>query len=132
MSDYPIESIPTEPGEMRKRTLAPGEGKDGLPPFFTLYGTLGWLWLPIRRRGMIHGACWRYEGRNAIVLKQSSMHEAGWAFDLLHELFHAAQRSKEKTFELVEAEATSSQRRESDGEIANLMGRSRPASSRET
>ena len=52
------------------------------------------------------------------MLKQTSKHEARWTFDLLHELFHAAQRPEEKTFELVEEEATSSERRESDEEIA--------------
>ena len=47
------------------------------------------------RRGTFHGACWRYEGRNAVVLKQTPKHEARWAFDLLHELFHAGQRPEE-------------------------------------
>ncbi len=47
------------------------------------------------RRGTFHGACWRYEGRNAVVLKQTPKHEARWTFDLLHELFHAGQRPEE-------------------------------------
>ena len=79
---------------------------------------LGVVVLPLRGKGTFHGACWRHEGRNAIVLKQTSKHEARWTFDLLHELFHAAQRPEEKTFELIEAAATSSERRESDEEIA--------------
>ena len=49
--------------------------------------------------------------------RRRSTKRAG-TFDLLHELFHAAQRPGEKTFELVEADATSSERRESDEEIA--------------
>ena len=118
MAGYPIESIPTEPGEMRKRILARGEGRDDLRTVLHMVWDLGVVVLPLRGKGTFHGACWRYEGRNAIVLKQTSKHEARWTFDLLHELFHAAQRPEEKTFELVEAEATSSERRESDEEIA--------------
>ena len=118
MAGYPIESIPTDPGEMRKRILARGEGRDDLRTVLHTVWDLGVVVLPLRGKGTFHGACWRYEGRNAIVLKQTSKHEARWTFDLLHELFHAAQRPEEKTFELVEAEATSSERRESDEEIA--------------
>ena len=118
MADYPIESIPTDPGEMRKRILARGEGKDDLRTVLHTVWDLGVVVLPLRGRGTFHGACWRYEGRNAIVLKQKSKHEARWTFDLLHEVFHAAQRPEQRTFELVEAEATSSERRESDEEIA--------------
>jgi len=118
MADYPIESIPTDPGEMRRRILARGDGKDDLRAVLHTVWDLGVVVLPLRGIGTFHGACWRYEGRNAVVLKQRSRHEAGWTFDLLHELFHAAQRPEERTFDLLEAEATSSERRESDEEIA--------------
>ena len=118
MVGYPIESIPTDPREMRKRILARGEGMDDLRTVLHTVWDLGVVVLPLKGKGAFHGACWRYEGRNAIVLKQASKHEARWTFDLLHELFHAAQRLEEKTFELVEAEATSSERRESEEEIA--------------
>ena len=118
MADYPTETIPTEPAEMRNRILARGEGMDDLRTVLHTVWDLGVVVLPLRGKGTFHGACWRHEGRNAIVLKQTSKHEARWTFDLLHELFHAAQRPGEKTFELVEADATSSERRESDEEIA--------------
>ena len=48
----------------------------------TLDIMLHYLWdcgvpvLPLRASGTFHGACWRYEGRNVIVLKQTSKHEA--------------------------------------------------------
>ena len=118
MAGYPIESIPTDPGEMWKKILARGAGGDDLRTVLHTVWDLGVVVLPLRGKGTFHGACWRYEGRNAIVLKQTSKHEARWTFDLLHELFHAAQRPHEKMFELVEAEATSSERRESEEEIA--------------
>ena len=38
---------------------------------------LGVVVLPLRDRGAFHGACWRYEGRNAIVLKQTSSTRPG-------------------------------------------------------
>ena len=118
MVGYPIESIPTDPGEMRKRILARGEGRDDLRTVLHTVWDLGVVVLPLKGNGTFHGACWRYDGRNAIVLKQTSKHEARWTFDLLHELFHAAQRNGKEAFEPVEAEATSSERRESDEEIA--------------
>ena len=117
MVGYPIESIPTDPRELRKRILARGEGRDDLRTVLHAVWDLGVVVLPLKGKGAFHGACWRYEGRNAIVLKQTSKHEARWTFDLLHELFHAAQRLEEQTFELVEVEATSSERRESEEEI---------------
>ena len=118
MAENPVEPIPTDPGEMRKKILARGDGKDDLRTVLHTVWDLGMVVLPLRGRGTFHGACWRYEGRNAIVLKQTSKHEARWTFDLLHEVFHAAQRPEAKSFELVEAEATSSERRESEEEIA--------------
>ena len=118
MGDYPTESIPTDAGEMRRRILARGEGTGDLRNVLHTVWDLGVVVLPLKGKGTFHGACWRYEGRNAIVLKQTSKHEARWTFDLLHELFHAGQRREQDTFEVVEAEATSSERRESEEEVA--------------
>ena len=118
MADFPIKPIPTDPSEMRRKILVRGEGKDDLRAVLHTVWDLGVVVLPLRGKGTFHGACWRYEGRNAVVLKQTSKYEARWTFDLLHEVFHAAQRSEESTFELVEADATSSERRTSDEEIA--------------
>ena len=118
MADVPTERIPTDANEMRRRILARGEGRDDLRTVLHTVWDLGVVVLPLKGRGTFHGACWRYDGRNAIVLKQTSRHEARWTFDLLHELFHAAQRPEEETFEVVEEEATSSERRDSDEEMA--------------
>lgn len=73
--------------------------------------------LPLRDRGNFHGACWRYNGRNVIVLKQRSGSEARWMFDLLHELYHAAQQPRESTLSIIEAPETSVERRNSDEEV---------------
>ena len=61
----------------------------------TLRAVLSFAWdlgvrvLPLRDPGTFHGACWRYGGRNVIVLKQTATYEARWLFDLIHELYHA-------------------------------------------
>ena len=118
MGDYPSEEIPTDAGEMRRRVLSSGDGTDSLHNVLHAAWDLGVVVLPLKGKGTFHGACWRYEGRNAIVLKQTSRHEARWTFDLLHELFHAAQRPEQDTFEVVEDEAMSKERRQSEEEIA--------------
>jgi Zn-dependent peptidase ImmA (M78 family) len=74
--------------------------------------------LPLKDRGTFHGACWRYDSRNVIVLKQNSRHLARWLFDLLHEMFHAGQNPDAPTLEVIEADETSPERRNSDEEIA--------------
>ena len=88
-----------------------------------LHSVLHYAWdlgvpvIPLNDGGTFHGACWRYGGRNVVVLKQRSAHTARWLFDLLHELFHAAQNPDSDTFELIENDENSAERRESDEEI---------------
>lgn len=113
----PRERVPLDAGELRRAVLA----RYGA---LTLRSALRYAWdlgvpvLPLRDRGTFHGACWRYEGRNAIVLKQISGQEARWLSDLIHELFHAGQRPDASTLEVIEADETSDERRNSDEEIA--------------
>jgi transcriptional regulator with XRE-family HTH domain/Zn-dependent peptidase ImmA (M78 family) len=45
--------------------------------------------LPLSDAGMFHGACWKIQDRIAIVLKQKTLYQARWLFDLAHELGHA-------------------------------------------
>lgn len=47
--------------------------------------------LPLSDPGAFHGALWRVEGRNVIVLKQRTDSPSRWLINLLHELRHAAQ-----------------------------------------
>ncbi|WP_245473533.1 XRE family transcriptional regulator [Bradyrhizobium zhanjiangense] len=113
----PKESIPLDATVMR-RYILDRRGAIDLRSALHAAWDLGVVVLPLRDRGTFHGACWRYDGRNVIVLKQTSQHEARWLFDLLHELFHAAQRPDSETLEIVEADETSAERRNSDEEIA--------------
>lgn len=113
----PKAEIPTDAEAMHRYILKRHNAVDLKSTLHTAWD-LGVVVLPLRDRGTFHGACWRYEGRNAVVLKQTSRHEARWLFDLLHELFHASQRPEAETLEVIEADETSSDRRNSDEEIA--------------
>lgn len=113
----PQHDIPIEAAAMRHRILNAYEAVDLKSALHTAWD-LGIVVLPLRDRGTFHGACWRYEGRNAVVLKQTSRHEARWLFDLLHEIFHAGQQPQADTLEVIEADETSTERRDSDEEIA--------------
>ena len=113
----PKTEIPTDPATMHRRIQENYRTVDLKSTLHTAWD-LGVVVLPLRDPGTFHGACWRYEGRNAVVLKQTSKHEARWLFDLLHELFHAGQRPEADTLEVVEADETSAERRNSNEEIA--------------
>ena len=113
----PRSPAPTDANEMRYAI----EARYGRTTFLT---TLYFAWdlgvpvLPLKDPGAFHGACWRYEGRNVIVLKQTTNSEARWLFDLLHELYHAGQSPASATRAFVEADETSTERRNSAEEIA--------------
>lgn len=85
---------------------------------------LGFAWdlgipvLPLRDFGKFHGACWRFDHRNVIVLEQQSSSESQWMFDLIHELYHAAQQSNESCLSVIAAPETSAERYSSEGEIS--------------
>lgn len=63
---------------------------------------LGVIVLPLRDSGVFHGASWRFEGRNVIILKQQQMYHARWLYDLLHELRHAAESPELDEHEVIE------------------------------
>jgi Zn-dependent peptidase ImmA (M78 family) len=115
--DLPRRAIPSEAVNMRREILSRGNA-------LTLRTTLHYAWdlgvpvLPLKDRGTFHGACWRYNFRNVIVLKQNSGHLSRWLYDLLHELFHAAQDPDRPTLEIIEADENSLERRNSDEEVA--------------
>lgn len=58
--------------------------------------------LPLHDSGAFHGALWRINGRNVIVLKQRNHFSSRWLIDLLHELGHAGQDPGSKEFGAVE------------------------------
>jgi transcriptional regulator with XRE-family HTH domain len=88
---------------------------------------LGVIVLPLGDSGQFHGACWRIDGTNVVVLKQGDRSTARWLVDLLHELFHAGRHPERANFEVVEEPETSDARREDREEqqatwFASLVG----------
>jgi transcriptional regulator with XRE-family HTH domain len=115
--NLPKEAIPVDPSAFRQAVLG-RYGQLNLESVLRFAWDIGVPVLPLRDRGNFHGACWRYDSRNVIVLKQVSKHLARWLFDLIHELFHAGQMPEQPTLEVIEGDETSTERRTSDEEIA--------------
>lgn len=80
--------------------------------------------LPLADPIQFHGACWRFDYRNVIILKQSTQYCSRWAFDLLHEIHHAAESPEQQALAKIDGDATDSERRESEEErqANNLAG----------
>jgi ribosome-binding protein aMBF1 (putative translation factor) len=74
--------------------------------------------LPLNDSGAFHGACWRFKGRNVIILKQRTRSAARWLHDLLHEYFHAAQNPDLEEHPVIEEAEMSAHRRTSPEEQA--------------
>jgi transcriptional regulator with XRE-family HTH domain/Zn-dependent peptidase ImmA (M78 family) len=89
-SDLPNKQIPKHPDQVREAIVS-------TYGYLTFKHALQYVWslgvpvLPLNDSGAFHGAFWRVGGRNVIVLKQQTKSAARWLFDLLHELWHAAQ-----------------------------------------
>lgn len=109
--------IPTDPDVVRQEVQTDFGA-------ITFENVLRYVWnlgipvLPLNDPGAFHGACWRVEWRNIIVLKQRTHSLARWLFDLLHELYHAAQDPDKSDLSLIEASSVSKERRESPDEEA--------------
>jgi cytidylate kinase/transcriptional regulator with XRE-family HTH domain/DNA-binding phage protein len=111
-SDLEAKPLPANPLQLRREIL----GKYGELTFET---TLKFLWslgvpvLPLNDPGGFHGACWRVNGRNVIVLHQRTKSATRWLHDLLHEYFHAADHPTLEEHSVIEESETSSSRRTS-------------------
>ncbi len=79
--------------------------------------SLGVPVLPLHDRGTFHGACFREDWRNVIVLKQQTASEARWLHLLLHEFRHTGEEPDKANREKIEAEETSKERRQSEEEV---------------
>jgi hypothetical protein len=103
--DLPRKPIPTEATEIREAVLSTYES-------ITFEHVLRYVWdlgvpvLPLNDPGAFHGACWRVDGRNVIVLKQQTRSVARWLIDLLHELWHAGQEPEKDQLAVIEADET--------------------------
>jgi transcriptional regulator with XRE-family HTH domain len=82
--------IPTDPLELRQTLLARHQDVN-LSAALHFAWASGVVVVPLSDPGSLHGALWRFDGRNVVFLKQRTSSAARWLADLLHELYHAAQ-----------------------------------------
>lgn len=114
-SQIPVMKIPCDPFEFRESVIT-SYGS------LSLDGIVRYLWdmgvpvLGLDDPAAFHGACFREQLRNVIVLKQRTSSESRWAFDLLHETWHAAQEPDEAERTVLEDDEMSGERRNSEEE----------------
>jgi len=95
------QSIPTDAAAVRQAVIERYGNLD-------LRSSLAYVWdlgipvLPLSDPGAFHGACFRANGRNVIVLKQRSSSLDRWLFDLFHELRHAGEAPEQSERDVIE------------------------------
>ncbi len=115
MANRPRAPIPSEWRAFR-HALVRDHGAVDFRACLNMAWDLGVVVLPLSDAGAFHGACWRINHVNVVVLKQAHRYPARWLFDLIHELRHAADDPDAPEFEVVEGEETSDERRTSRDE----------------
>lgn len=116
-ADLPQSEISVSPIEFRQKVVS----KYGSLTFrntLKYYWSIGVAVLPLRDSGAFHGACFRENGRNVIVIKQSTDSIARWMNDLLHEGYHAGQEPDRPNRDVIELDESSEERNSSQEEIA--------------
>lgn len=93
--------LPADPAEMHR--LLFGNQTPSFRRALDSVWKLGIPVLPLSSRGGFHGACYRFDGRPAIALKQSLQSPARWLFDLTHELGHLVE-DDDPTLRVIEPE----------------------------
>lgn len=114
--DKDKQKLSQEPLEVR-RDIHDKYGNVNFESILSYVYSKGIIVLALNDSGAFHGATWRISHRNVIVLKQKSLHASRWAFDLLHEYYHATQRPQLAEFSLIELSETSDERRMDKEEI---------------
>lgn len=100
-ADLPAKPIPTNPSQVRE-AICSTYGELTFPNALRYVWSLGIPVLPLKDAGAFHGAFWRVNRRNVIVLKQRTGSSARWLLDLFHELWHAAQEPERSERTVVE------------------------------
>lgn len=115
-SELPRRPIPTDARAIRT-AIIDAYGSVSFEHALRYIWSLGVPVLPLLDSGAFHGACWRVEGRNVIVLKQHLRSPARWLFDLFHELRHAGQRPDAPELSIIEAETIASRQHDDEEEV---------------
>lgn len=111
----PVRTVPDDPAEIRS-AIDFTDDSTILESITNQSWKLGVPVLPLDDPGTFHGACFREKGRNVIVLKHKTASESRWAFDLLHELWHAGREPEALERTVLEADEMSEERRQSQEE----------------
>ncbi|MGB5970009.1 MAG: helix-turn-helix transcriptional regulator [Spirulinaceae cyanobacterium] len=114
-SDLPKKSVPNNPNEVRE-AIRSDYGSLTFKHALQYIWSLGIPILPLKDSGAFHGAFWRVQGRNIIVLKQQNQSAARWLFDLFHELYHTSEEPELDERTIIEDSETSQERRDSQEE----------------
>lgn len=99
--NLPHSPIPTSAEDL-SRDIKSRYGSMGFENALRYVWSLGIPVLPLSDSGAFHGACWRVNGRNIIVLKQRVRSVARWLYDLIHELSHAGRNPTEPSLSVVD------------------------------
>ncbi|HLL02298.1 MAG TPA: XRE family transcriptional regulator [Myxococcaceae bacterium] len=115
-SHLPIKPVPQDAREARRQLLKNGP--------LTLRRIVEWAWelgvvvLPLQDRAAFHGAFWRINGRNVIIIKQKTSSAERQMHDLLHELYHASQEPELPSRAVLDRDAPENSRDREEEEAA--------------
>jgi transcriptional regulator with XRE-family HTH domain/Zn-dependent peptidase ImmA (M78 family) len=110
------QSLVPEDAEVVRQEILNMYGKINFETVIRYIWSLGIPVLVLNDSGAFHGACWRVDGFNMIVLKQQTMSESKWVHDALHELCHASQHPNRKTLQIIESDDNLSKNTEAEEE----------------
>ena len=109
--------IPANPLDLRRHIIKE-YGEISFQSILRCVWDFGIPVLPLNDGTSFHGACFRFNGRNVIVLNQKTDSLSRWLFDLLHELAHAGEEPTSAEFLLTESLHEGGFDKNSDSEIA--------------
>ncbi|MBN8490325.1 MAG: ImmA/IrrE family metallo-endopeptidase [Burkholderiales bacterium] len=118
-ADLPTAAVPTDAEDARRQILELGP--------ITLQTVIDWAWslgiavLPLRDRAGFHGAFWRIEGRNVIVLKQQTSSLDRLMHDTLHEVFHASQEPELASRSVIDTSDLTTSSKDPEEQEANMF-----------
>jgi transcriptional regulator with XRE-family HTH domain/Zn-dependent peptidase ImmA (M78 family) len=101
-----ILKLPADAQDIRREILAEHDVVD-FPVLLEWAWSRGVVVLPLFDPGQFHGACWLFDGRPVIVLKQVTEFDARMAFDLAHEIGHVVLHLSSKVPAVIEREEIS-------------------------
>lgn len=114
-SHIKIRNLPQDPSEIFKEVCR-SQGAFGYEQALRYVWDLGVPVLPLRAEGGLHGAMWRVNKRNVVVLKQSATSTSRWLIDLLHEYAHSKDDPEQPSKAVIDVEDPLANKAASDEE----------------